>query len=327
MRTYELRFTEGSVSGLHEPISYDGGPEIDAMVTDSAINGGNSGGPALDAAGRVVGLVSGQLLWVVGSDADVPAQGQGYIIPAADLASNLARWRARPGPAAGVLRRSLRRRGRRAVHRGGRLVRRPGRRRHRPFPARPRGGHLNTGEETVSAAWQVFTAGMQRRLGSVDQWSERFGHLLLEGISIQEVSGGDAAKVARTLLVTEQTGERGHDGQTCSIWVMDYGLTQADGGWLIDSAKSPQGPPTACSIASPGRGASNSRSAWWSRSCAPATALEPRPCRSPSCPAGVDTMGALPIGVWGERDAWGRGLSREWVEVPEDQRTLTSPDL
>ena len=244
LSTYELRFTEGAVSGLHEPVSYDGGPEIDAMVTDSAINGGNSGGPALDAAGRVVGLVSGQLLWVVGASADpAPAQGQGYLIPAADLATNLARWRAAPDqpletcgdpydsagaersikvdissddPAASDIARSL------LVH----------------------GEAINTGN--YDAAWQVFTSRMQRRLGAVDAWSPGLDTSYWKGISIQKVTGSDPAKVARTVLVTEQDGSRGHDGQTCSVWVIDYGVTLADGGWLIDSAKTPQGPPTAC---------------------------------------------------------------------------------
>ena len=46
--------------------------------------------------------------------------------------------------------------------------------------------------------------------------------------------------------MTEQSRANGHDGQTCSVWIIDYGMKQSDGGWLIDSAKSPSGPPTAC---------------------------------------------------------------------------------
>jgi serine protease Do len=242
LSTYELRFTEGAVSGLHEPVSYNGGPQIDAMVTDSAINGGNSGGPALDTAGRVVGLVSGHRLWVVGaSDEPTPAQGQGYLIPAADLARNLARWRAQPAqpldscgaptspegaaiqvdvtaadPAAQDIARSL------LVH----------------------GEAINT--SNYEAAWQVFTPRMQRRLGGLDSWAPGLDTSFWKGISIQKVTGSQTSKVARTVLVTEQDSSRGHDGQTCSVWVIDYGMKLTDGAWLIDSTKTPQGPPTSC---------------------------------------------------------------------------------
>ncbi|WP_156035266.1 S1C family serine protease [Terrabacter tumescens] len=243
LQTYELRFTEGSVSGLHEPVSYDGGPEIDAMVTDSAINGGNSGGPVLDSSGKVIGLVSGHRLWVTGDRSPEPAQGQGYLIPGTDLATNLDRWRSLPEQpladcgdpydAAGAERtievnvasddavasdiaRSL------LVH----------------------GEAINTGN--YDAAWQVFTRRMQRKLQSVDSWSAGLGTSYWKGISIQRVTGSAAAKVVRTILRTEQSAENGHDGQTCSVWVIDYGMIRVAGAWLINSAKSPSGPPTAC---------------------------------------------------------------------------------
>ncbi|MDN5767471.1 MAG: serine protease [Humibacillus sp.] len=243
LQTYELRFTEGSLSGLHEPVTYDGGPEIDAMVTDTAINGGNSGGPALDDTGQVIGLVSGQLLWVAGRDTPAPAQGQGYIIPAAALVKNLDRWRAQPDqpptscgntldaggsenpitvdipsddPVATDIARSL------LVH----------------------GEAINTGN--YEAAWQVFTSRMHQKLGTVRSWSSGLGTSYWRGISVQKVSGTGDARTARTVLMTEQASANGHQGQTCSIWVLDYGMKRVDGGWLINSVNSPAGAPKPC---------------------------------------------------------------------------------
>ncbi|WP_344942035.1 S1C family serine protease [Terrabacter ginsenosidimutans] len=244
LQTYELRFNEGSVSGLHQPISYDGGPEIDAMVTDSAINGGNSGGPVLDATGRVIGLVSGHRLWVAGARSPEPAQGQGYLIPGPDLATNLDRWRSQPDQpladcsdpydAAGA---------ERTID-----VNVSSDDRVAPDIARSllvHGEAINTGN--YDAAWQVFTSRMQRKLQSVGSWSAGLGTSYWKGISIQKVTGAaDDAKVVRTILRTEQSAENGHDGQTCSVWVIDYGMVRVSGAWLINSAKSPSGPPSAC---------------------------------------------------------------------------------
>jgi putative serine protease PepD len=51
--------TSGIVSALHREIDgADGAPIEDAIQTDAAINHGNSGGPLLDAQGRVIGITS-----------------------------------------------------------------------------------------------------------------------------------------------------------------------------------------------------------------------------------------------------------------------------
>ncbi|WP_374971023.1 S1C family serine protease [Terrabacter sp. BE26] len=244
LETYELRFTDGSVSGLHQNVKYDpNGPEIDAMVTDSAINPGNSGGPVLDRQGQVVGLVSGHRLWVSGDGSPEPAQGQGYVVPSPDLATNLERWRSKPDlplvkcgetydaagadrtiqvnidsddPVAQDIARSL------SVH----------------------GDGINSGN--YEAAWQVLTSRMQRTLGSVESWSAALATSYWTAIAIERVTGTGDVRVVRVHLKTEQSSDHGYHGQTCSDWTIDYGMRQSRGGWLIDSAKTPEGPPTAC---------------------------------------------------------------------------------
>lgn len=243
LQTHELRFTEGSLSGLHEPVSYDGGPEIDAMVTDSAINGGNSGGPALDDAGKVIGLVSGQLLWVTGRDTSAPAQGQGYVIPATDLSKNLDRWRGQPDQPPQNCGNSLDAEGSENPIR----VDIPTDNAVAPDIARSllvHGEAINT--RNYQAAWQVFTGRMHRKFKSVSSWSSGLGTSYWRGISIQSVSGTGDDRTARTILMTEQSSKNGYEAQTCSIWVLDYGVKRVDGGWLINSVKSPSGPPQPC---------------------------------------------------------------------------------
>ena len=71
-------------------VTYDGedGFTVDRVVTtDAAANGGNSGGPALDRDGEVVGLVSGGL---DRTDDQVPVQGTNYLVPASVIEQTYA---------------------------------------------------------------------------------------------------------------------------------------------------------------------------------------------------------------------------------------------
>ena len=68
--------TSGIVSALHRELEAPDGFAIDgAIQTDAALNRGNSGGPLLDAEGRVVG-VNSQIASATGSSA-----GIGYAVP------------------------------------------------------------------------------------------------------------------------------------------------------------------------------------------------------------------------------------------------------
>ena len=242
LEAYELRFTEGSLSGLHEPAEINGEP-IDVMITDSAINPGNSGGPVLDQQGKVIGLVSARRLWVSGAPDSQPASGQGYIIRASDLARNVSRWRAAdPQPSEDCGDPYDSQGAARTID-----VRVDSTASDAPDIARSllvHGDAINSG--TYDAAWQVFTPHMQHVLKDVDSWSSGLDTSYWTRISVENVSGQGDRRVARTVVTTEQDAQFGRDGQTCSVWVFDYSVVRSEGGWLIDAAKLPSGPPTAC---------------------------------------------------------------------------------
>jgi S1-C subfamily serine protease len=82
--------TSGIVSALHREINApDNSPIEDAIQTDAAINHGNSGGPLLDTAGRVVGINSQIKSDSGGSD------GIGFAVPVGTVRSVVAQLLAR----------------------------------------------------------------------------------------------------------------------------------------------------------------------------------------------------------------------------------------
>ena len=73
--TYTL--TRGVVSALNRAINTDGTP-INMFQIDAAVNSGNSGGPAFDATGNVIGMVTAKY-------ADETIEGLGFCIPINDV--------------------------------------------------------------------------------------------------------------------------------------------------------------------------------------------------------------------------------------------------
>jgi putative serine protease PepD len=91
--TYDQTLTVGVISGLDRTISSPDGATITGVIqTDAALNPGNSGGPLLDAAGRVVG-VNSQIASGGGGGfgGQVSNSGIGFAVPSATVLRDLAR--------------------------------------------------------------------------------------------------------------------------------------------------------------------------------------------------------------------------------------------
>jgi putative serine protease PepD len=91
--TYDQTLTVGVISGLDRTISSPDGATITGVIqTDAALNPGNSGGPLLDAAGRIVG-VNSQIASGGGDGfgGQVSNSGIGFAVPSATVLRDLAR--------------------------------------------------------------------------------------------------------------------------------------------------------------------------------------------------------------------------------------------
>ena len=84
--------TVGVISGLDRTISSPDGATITGVIqTDAALNPGNSGGPLLDAAGRVVGINSQIASGGGGFGGQVSNSGIGFAVPSATVLRDLVR--------------------------------------------------------------------------------------------------------------------------------------------------------------------------------------------------------------------------------------------
>jgi len=77
---FERSVTTGVVSALHRNLPAGRGVVLEGLVqTDAAVNPGNSGGPLVDAHGRVVGITTAMLPWARGIGFAVPGHTASWI--------------------------------------------------------------------------------------------------------------------------------------------------------------------------------------------------------------------------------------------------------
>lgn len=233
----DLRLTKGTISGGDISVTYGGedGFTVDHVVTtDAAINGGNSGGPAIDVTGRVVGLVTGNRNWNGDLEDRVPAQGNNLLVPADVISDRVEAWDQK-GDAAP-----------------------PDCDADNSPPVDPNhdldvtveaddavaadvalalyshGNSINQG--AYGAAWEILTPRLQRRFGDVDTWRRGLETSYWDRIVVTDVTGDDDQATAKVRLRTRQDKEYGH-GHDCSDWKMTYSMVKEQGTWRIDDAR------------------------------------------------------------------------------------------
>ena len=81
--------TRGTITGLNRDIEIEGGLLVGLMQTDAAVNPGNSGGPIIDKAGRVRGVVVAR---------DDLAEGTGFGIPVDQVQERVGAWEGATAP-------------------------------------------------------------------------------------------------------------------------------------------------------------------------------------------------------------------------------------
>ncbi len=237
----DLRVTTGIVSSLDYRLSYsDFTIEEPVMVTDAAINGGNSGGPVIDRTGSVIGLVTGKQILL--ADLETTSEGTAYVVPSTELDDRLTQWQS-DEPAAGqcpddpedvedapLLEAEY----------------------NTDQPDAPEitqvlalhGESINRGDYEL--AYSLFTNSMQERTGSLEGWSSGLHTSFWIWLAVDEVRrSGDTATV-KVRFRTNQEEPYGRDGQTCSDWTQTRRLTLVNDAWLIDSVKNESGSPRAC---------------------------------------------------------------------------------
>ena len=87
---------------------------------------------------------------------------------------------------------------------------------------------------------------MRQQMGGLDRSRQGLDTSYSVRLEVQSVDGDGSVDVAHALLRTHQDAAYGHDGQTCSDWVLDYSMVNSSGGWLIDRVANAAGSPTAC---------------------------------------------------------------------------------
>ena len=244
----DLRLSDGLISSEDTDVTYDGDDGFtvdDVIVTNAATNGGNSGGPAIDRHGQVVGLVSGGQNWTDSTEDAVPAQGTNYLVPASVIAKRYEEWAKEPSdkdvncdsdgaaqvdddhelevsilsdqPAADDIAQAL-------------------------FLY---GDSINQG--LYDTAWSVLTSKMQEQMGDFEQWADAKSTSYWDSLTVKDVAPYNDGQRALAVVQfrTRQDAEYGYDGQTCSDWQADYQVQRIEGAWYID-AVSRSANPTAC---------------------------------------------------------------------------------
>ena len=227
-----ITLTQGGISGLDRSIPIDGTTRSGLIETDTPLNPGNSGGPLINPAGQVVGLVDAQL---------THANGIGYAVPATQAAPVFAGWRTAPAPQAAATCTDAR--GPSAAS----------------APSFQQSGStsgpltalatyftgINTGN--YAAAYAVLSPAKQAGT-SLDAFSRATSTSFDTDFQVLGVTNNGDSITVGLAFTSLQAPAQGPSGESCDHWTLDYRMIQdPTGAWRIDRATGHNGSThTAC---------------------------------------------------------------------------------
>jgi hypothetical protein len=218
-----MTLTRGIVSGLNRTITFDDRTYRGLIQTDAAINPGNSGGPMVDVKGSVQGIAD-----AVRTD----AQGIAYAVPA-DTARRLTEeWRDKTDS---------------VVSSSCDVPEAPDT--TTDLDLEPPSEDPVTIEVTTffttyftavnAADYEQVWAMLSPQLRPADprELADTLSTTIDFGMEVHAVERGDDDTVrAHVSFISTQAPEQGPEGQTCSVWDMDYTLVPTGESWQIRRA-------------------------------------------------------------------------------------------
>lgn len=224
--------TLGSVSSLH-PRAEGFSETARYIQTDAAVNPGSSGGPLITMDGDVAGVVQSG---VEHTGESRPVEGVNFALSSTDAQPLVEDWTTSPQPVP--------------------FVQCP------PAPDVPDPAGETVVDVTVASthesaaelaqalsmhgqgindsqydvAFSLFTPRMQEEMAGVATWRQGLLSTFWHELAVLDVTGTGDALTAQTLVRTSQASQDGPEGQTCSIWSLDYAMVRDGqrGIWLVD---------------------------------------------------------------------------------------------
>lgn len=218
-----LTTTVGAVSALDRRVEFEG-ESLDGLIqTDATVNPGNSGGPMIDAAGQVLGVVEAK-----------GGEGIAYAIPAKVVAPLVADWTSDPqdieapdcpDPTADLI---------------------TIRSRHADAPALAATLHQfvwGINQSEYESAWIMLTGRRQGAYGEFEDFERKQSTSSISEFVLERVErSGETSDTAVVSFTSRQDPEFGRNGQECTRWHLEYTLRMDSGYWRIDAAKNLETP-------------------------------------------------------------------------------------